>query len=115
MNDLQKLIVTAGQKVHEDLFGATLTIFGRTIPCSSTKIERDFDLVPGGQSPKTFVKAITFRRELLAVTEFPKKGVRCELKLTADSDTITLQLWSGGPVAGDALYQFMAVDANYNA
>jgi hypothetical protein len=114
VNPLQKLQVAAGQKAHELFYGARLSIFGQNIPCASTKIEKDFDLVPGGKSPLTVVKAITFRKSLLGAN-IPAKGVRCELFLTEEATGVRLQLWAGGPLPGDEVYQFMAVDANYKA
>ena len=113
MNALQKLQSTAGQKVHERLFGATLTIFGKEIPCAHSKLETDFDLVPGGRSPKTFIASLTFRVELTG-NSLPQKGTACLLN-TAGGKPLALQLWSGGPVPGRGIYEFMAVDANYKA
>ena len=115
MNVLQKLQLTAGQKIHERYFGATLRIFDTDIPCTHTKIERDFELVPGGQSSTTLVKAITFRRAALPANKVPRKGVLCSLKPTSDASPIALKLWSGGELPGNEVYQFMAVDANYRA
>lgn len=88
-------------------------MFGQTIPCSHSKLEKDFDLVPGGVSPKTFIASLTFRVELTGKS-IPKKGTLCTLK-TVDKQSVALQLWSGGPLPGGELYEFMAVDANYKA
>lgn len=114
MNALQKLQAVAGQKVHEGYFGAKLKIYDREIPCVATKIERGFELVPGGKSNTTVVRAITFRRDAVPGDKTPVKGQHITLKLTADSDPVELKLWTGGELPGDEVWQFMAVDRNYN-
>lgn len=106
---------TAGQKIHEAQYGSRLKIFGKTIPCAHSKLERNFALLPGGQSPLNFVQSITFRRELLAATDYPKKGVAIELQADETADWLPLKLWEGGPVTGREIYEFMAVDPNYSA
>ncbi len=104
-----------GQKIHEAQYGARLKIFGKTIPCAHSKLEKNFSLVPGGQSPLNFVGSITFRRELLAAADFPKKGVPVELQADETADWLPLKLWEGGLLTGRDIYEFMAVDPNYNA
>ena len=111
---MRELELTSGQQVAEVLDGATLTIMGAVIPCTHGPILGDFELMPGGPSPKTTVPSLEFRASLLS-PQVPKKGVHCQLKITPTSDPIALQLWSGGLLSGGAVYQFMAVDANYRA
>ena len=117
MNALQQIVFTAGQKVHESLFGAMLTIpcFNVTVPCTHSRIMKDFDLVPGGQSPKSFIETINFRRELLTDGDVPSKGVKCSLDMGNDVPILALQFWNGGLKPDGLTYDFMAVDENFHA
>lgn len=117
LNALNKIVFTAGQKVHELLFGAQLTIpaFQVTLPCTHSRIMTDFDLIPGGQSPKTFIETINFRRELLPDGDVPVKGLKFTLDMGNGVPILALQFWNGGLKTDGFTYDFMAVDANYNA
>ena len=115
MDALQKLVATAGQTVMEDYYGAMLQFFGNTgIPCTASKLEKDFDLVPGGQSPKNFIETVTFLKERAGPT-VPRKGVMFSFKPTAEAPPVAMQFWNGGLLPDGLTYQFMAVDANYRA
>ena len=111
------LQLKAGQVIHENQYGAMLTIpgFSTTLPCAHTEIMTDFDLVPGGKSPKTFIEAITFRRELLPDGDVPEKGILCSLDMGNGVPVLELRFWNGGLQPGGFIYKFMAVDANYKA
>ena len=104
---------TAGQRRHEELFGAILRIFNRDIPCSHAPVRDDFVLGPGGLSPALTVKSITFRRELIG-NAVPAKGTVVTLT-TANKQRYDLKLWSGGILADGEIYDFMAVAADYKA
>jgi hypothetical protein len=119
---LRELQLTAGQIACEILDGSTLNFTSLTssptIPCTSGPVMKDFDLVPGGQSPKTLVQAVQFRTSAIApyATDVQlKKGLKCTLKLNSGGETYAMQLWNGGLLSGGAVYQFMLVDANYHA
>jgi hypothetical protein len=115
MNALQRLQAVAGQKIHEQMYGATLHIFDVDIPCTHTEIINDFELVPGGKSPTTFIMAITFRADQIPDKFTPSKGILCILTINADLDPLELQLWDGGLMPGGFIYIFRAVDKNYHA
>lgn len=117
MNALQQIVFTAGQKVHESLFGAQLTIagFGVTIPCTHSRVMTDFDLVPGGLSPKTFIETLCFRRDELPDGNVPAKGIKCSLDMGNGVPALALQFWSGGLKPCGYTYEFMCVDTNYHA
>lgn len=83
------------------------------VPCAHTEIVKDFDLMPGGKSPKLFIDTLTFRAELMK-SNVPEKGHYCTLTL-ADGSTVNLMLWHGGLQPGAQIYKFMAVDKNYKA
>lgn len=102
----------AGQKIHEAQYGAELRIGNVTIPCACAKIEKDFDLIPGGQSRGDFIPSLTFRAELVRDMQ-PDKGHLVEVRLTPGSDWFAGRLWSGGLVTDGRVYQFMVVAANY--
>ena len=82
------------------------------IPCTHTKITTDFVLIPGGQSPKTFVERLEFETAPLPVT--PTKGLKCLLTVSKGGATFPMQLWHGGLQPGGLIARFMLVDANYN-
>lgn len=111
MNALQALQMTAGQRVHEQLYGGLLTIFGHEIPCTHTELVADFEL-EAGQASTSVVETISFRQELVP-NSLPEKGVKCVLKMGNGSPPIRLQLWHGGLMPGAFVYKFMAVDENY--
>ena len=115
MNSLNTIIFQAGQKVHESLFGAELTIdgFGVTIPCTHSRIVTDFELIPGGQSPKTMIETLCIRRDQLPAGKVPTKGLKCTLDMGNGVPTLALQFWSGGLRTDGFTYEFMVVDANY--
>jgi len=120
VNALQKIVFQAGQKKHESLYDSTLTFpafgdAGVTVPCAHTEITKDFDLVPGGKSPKLFIENIFFRAETLPAGKVPDKGLFCNLDLGNGDAPIALQLWHGGLQPGGLIYKFMAVDKNYKA
>lgn len=117
MNAIQKLVFTAGQKVHEDLFGATITIpgFCDAIPCTHSRIMTDFDLVPGGQSPKTFIETLCFRRDQLPDNAVIHKGIKCSLDMGNGTPVLALQFWNGGIKTDSFTYDFMVTDANFHA
>ena len=73
----------------------------------------DFDLIPGGQSPKTLIETISFRRDQLSANQIPKKGIKFTLNMGNQTPLVELQFWSGGLKTDGFTYEFMAVDANY--
>ena len=121
---LRELELTAGQCVVEMLDGATLqfTSFPQpfTVPCTITKLVKDFDLIPGGKSQKTMFAICLFRACTIPASALPTfndnpKGVKCTLSPTPKAASISLQLWHGGIMPGAAVYQFMLVDQNFKA
>ena len=117
MNAIQKLVFTAGQKAHESLFGAKLTIpgFRADVPCTHSSIMTDFDLVPGGLSPKTYISTVCFRRDELPEGSIPSKGIKCSLDMGNGTSVLALQFWNGGLMTDGMTYKFMVTDANYHA
>ena len=122
MISLRNAELTAGQMIVEALDGATLqfTSFQTpfTVPCTITKMVKDFDLIPGGKSPKTILAICLFRTATIPAAALPyfnanPKGIQCTLTPTPASAPVSLQLRHGGLMPGGALYQFMLVDANY--
>ena len=76
---------------------------------------KDFDLVPGGQSPKSFIETINFRRDQLPDGDIPAKGIKCSLDMGNGTPILQLQFWNGGLKTDGFTYDFMAVDENYRA
>jgi hypothetical protein len=113
MNALQALQMTAGQRVHEQLYEATLDIFDENIPCTHTEIVTDFEL-EAGKSVRTFIMALTFRLDVV-FPAVPEKGVRCTLHIKKEVTPLKLQLWDGGLMPGGFIYIFRAVDEDYRA
>jgi hypothetical protein len=116
LNAIQKLVFTAGQKLHADLYGATLTIYGKAIPCTSSKPRKGWVLA-NGKSPDTFVQSIKFFRsdvdpQLVDKTE---KGVDVILKMTPDSPPLNLRLDAGGLMIDGMTFDFEAMDLNQHA
>jgi hypothetical protein len=115
MNTLQQLVAVAGQQTVEQYYGATILFGGKIwIPCAATKVEKDFELEPGGRSPKSFVDTCTFLKTNIGQV-VPAKGILCQLKQTPDSAAVALQFWNGGLLQDGITFQFMLVDANYKA
>lgn len=115
MESFRALELTAGQVVMEDLDGAMAQFAtGNPIPCTHSQLIYDFELVPGGQSPKLTIAAIQFRADQVAGITL-RKDVKFSLKITPTADPIALKLGHGGLLPGGAMYQFMAFDANYGA
>lgn len=116
LNALQEIIFKAGQKLHEAIFEAQLTIpgFQVTVPVTHSAIVTDFDLMPGGFSPKLMIETMSFRRELLN-GDVPVKGIKCSLDMGNGAPLVPLQFWSGGLLTDGFTYKFMMVDANYNS
>jgi hypothetical protein len=75
----------------------------------------DFDLIPGGKSPKTFIETINFHRDQLPDGDVPEKGIQCSLDMGNGVPILQLQFWNGGIKTDGLTYDFMAVDANYHA
>jgi hypothetical protein len=115
LNALQEIIFTAGQRVHERLYGAQMKFGGKTFPCDSTNVVKDFVLEAGGKSPKTFISTVSFLVENLPANTIPVKGLKFQLQLNSGADWINLQFWHGGLLPENLTYEFMAVDENYNA
>jgi len=112
---LQRIVFAAGQKVHEQLYGASLNLFDADIPCDCSEVVNDFELIPGGKSPATYVQTLTFHADHLPDSRLPAKGVRCTLLLNPEAAPLKMMLWHGGLLPDGFTYQFMAVDANYHA
>lgn len=112
------MVAQAGQITMENYYGAVLFFAGdigtRGIPCTASQVLTDFDLVPGGKSPKSVVETCNFLKD--NVGDFvPAKGIFCQLKQTGDGPVISMMFWSGGMLPDGETYQFMLVDANYRA
>jgi hypothetical protein len=123
MNFIDNLRATAGQKFHEQMYGAQLRIFGKELPCATSGIINDFALMEGGKSLKNFVEQITFRAEALsaavagteAASYTPAKEVQISLLLANATAWVDLKLGMGGLLADGLTYKFMAYDRNYMA
>jgi hypothetical protein len=118
LNALQAIVFKAGQKTHESLYGASVSFLGQPdnpVPCSHSEIINDFELIPGGKSPKLVIENLFFRAETLPGGFVPAKGILCTLNLGDGSTPVSLRLWHGGLQPGGFIYKFMAVDANYKA
>ena len=90
------------------------TVSGSPVaPVTHTEIVTGFDLIPGGQSPKTFIE----RAEILAadLNFIPTKGTQCLLKVNGVMAPYAMQIWDGGPEEGGEVLRFRLVDANYSA
>ena len=109
--------LTVGQTIAEKLCGAALDfspLLTKPVPCTITKVLKDWVLVFGGKSSKTFVQICLFRAEL--ITGFvPDKGIQCSLTPSYGQTPMAMRLWHGGLMPGGALFQFMLVDVNYSA
>jgi len=95
--------------------GAMMTIQGAAIPCTHSEMVGDFNLVPGGQSPTTFIERLVFLDSDLPANFTPKKGILFSLKMNPSAPAIPMRLWHGGLQQGGLIWRFMAVDANYKA
>lgn len=116
MNAINQIIFTAGQKLHEQLYGAVITIHGNDIPCTSSRVINDWILM-NGRSPKSFVESISFRKDQIPEDKIAAtiKGLKFTLKLTPESAPMALMLYEGGLKPDGLTYDFHAVDANYTA
>ena len=94
--------------------GAVLLIFNTKVPCHHSPVMNDFDIGPGGKSPKTFIEQVEFLASDIG-NAVPKKGVKCQLTIRPGQTPIRLMLWEGGPLPGGYLYRFKAVDENFSA
>lgn len=90
MNAIQKLQAVAGQKVHENLYGAVFIIHGVNYPCTHGEIVKGVPLVEGGFSPDTNV-TITVRTAAFAGV-LPNKGEKCQLQATDDTGLFRLRV-----------------------
>lgn len=124
MVSLREIELTAGQSIVETLDGASLSFstpsFTFSAPCTITKIVKDFDLIPGGQSPKTMLAICIIRRSTVPEPARPTfdgqpKGIKCTLKPTPCSTPLALMVWHGGLMPGAGVYNFTLVDASYKA
>lgn len=120
MNEFQKLVFTAGQRSHEDLYGATLkfdNIAGQqNIPCTSSQPRKGW-ILANGQSPETYVFSIKFRRDLIepANIGFIKKGLNITLSPGDGSTPLALKLDEGGLLPDAQTFDFAAMDRNQHA
>jgi len=124
MNSLMQAVTTAGQSVHEDVFGARLKIFGTEIPCAVGGLLKDFVLVEGGKSIRNMVDSLTFRKSVLeeaqsggppAIALTPAKGVLIFLLPANATDWLPLKLDAGGLDASGQIFQFVAFDRDFSA
>jgi len=95
--------------------GATMTVAGVEIACTASNVVTDFDLIPGGKSPKTFIENVEFLAGDLPAGYIPKKGNFFSLKQNPSSPSLSLMFWHGGLHQGGLIYSFMAFDSNYKA
>jgi len=101
-------------ETSERTSGAVLLMFKTKVPCSHSPVMNDFDLGPGGPSPKLFIEQVEFLASDIGNAK-PKKGVKCLLTIRPGTEPLRLQLWEGGLMPGGYLYRFKAVDENYQA
>ncbi len=112
--------LTAGQLVGEQLDGATLAFgapFNITIPCTHSPLIKDFVLM-SGESSRGAVQACQFRASQVdgIITDAQlKKGLPCTLVTGGEAVEYSMQLWSGGLIAGGQIYQFELHDLNWGA
>ena len=124
MNSLLQSITTAGQSVHEDMFGARLQIFGVEIPCAVGGLLKDFVLVEGGKSIRNMADSLTFRKRALEEAQaggpppnsaVPSKGAVISLLPANATAWLPLKLDAGGLDASGEIFQFVAFDRDYMA
>ena len=113
MNELQKLQATAGQKIHETIYGATWIWNDQQFPCTHGDIMQNPPLMTGGFSPNTEV-TVTVRTELLG-DSFPKKGDPCSLVINDKNKTFALQVQTIFSVIGDPFIKMLCMDLNQGA
>lgn len=112
--------LTAGQGVMEDLDGGTLTFgsgFNITIPCTHSPLIKDF-MMMNGESSRGAVQACQFRAAAVEgiITDAQlKKGLPCTLKTGGKAVEYSMQLNTGGLLAGGQIYQFELRDLNWGA
>lgn len=120
MNALQKIVFSAGQKVHEDLYEATLAFPSLpndpVIPCTSSKPRKGW-ILSNGKSPDTFVESIKFFACNLPAANFDdiEKGLEVTLQLSPDNEPIQLRLDEGGVLPDGLVFDFQAMDLNQRA
>lgn len=116
MNAINRLVFSAGQKAHEQLYQASLNIHNTDIPCTSSRVITDWILM-NGFSPKLYVDTVSFRKDQIPTDRVSstRKGLKCTLTLTPETAPIPLQLWEGGLKSDGLTYEFHAVDANFSA
>lgn len=117
MNAIQKIISSAGQKVHERFYGATFIWNGQSFPCTHGDISRNPPLIVGGFSPGMEV-LVTVRDEMFGAPNAsrPKKGDYAFLQPDPDNNTVfSLQIQTVMTSAGDVIQKFICHDANQGA
>jgi len=117
VNAIQKMVVSAGQKVHERFYGATFTWNGLNLPCTHGDVVRNPELITGGFSADTQV-LITVRDEEFGDANAlrPKKGDACFLQPDPDKSTVfSLYVTTATTSVGDALQKFLCHDSNQGA
>ena len=105
--------VGGGQRTGLATITFTTVSGSPVVPITHTEIVTGFELIPGGQSPKTFIE----RAEIIAsdLNFIPTKGMQVTLKVNGTMTPYAMQIWDGGPEEGGEILRFRLVDSNYSA
>lgn len=117
MNALLKSAASAGQKVHEELFGARLKILNVEIPCTVSGHEKDF-MLEAGRSLRNFIPSLTFRLDAFPTAPDQTqidKALHIEVQLPDAASFLQLKLGAGGLLADGNTFRFIAYDRNFAA
>jgi hypothetical protein len=107
---------------------STITIFNKIIPCSISPIVFDYELIPGGRSPRTFVEQCEFlvsdgpaNPQAPGTVLLLTKGTPCSLIVSNQQNppqgilVYQMKLYHGGLLPAGLEWRFMLVDAAYEA
>ena len=88
-----------------------------TIPVTHTKIDGDSRIMAegGGFSSLTMLERCEFRSSFFTAAQLPliKKGFKCSLTIKAGLPPKSMQLWTGGLLAGGEIFRFELVSADF--
>ena len=107
------------------LSAAVLIVLGTKIPCTISPVLKDFSIVPGGRSQKTFIESCIF---LFADGPNDPKNAGQKIELGKATPCtlivgpgpgaampIELLIWEGGLMPGGYQWRFSLVDRNFEA
>lgn len=111
------LVVEAGPKLHESIYGAIFTWRNEDIPCSAGSLLKNPRLIEGGFSPGSEI-SIAVRDS--AFTEFtgahrPTRGEHCAYKSHATATTRLMRVATCDIGVGDSVWLLTLEDRNQGA